>query len=74
MPCYDWKDDEPISPNPELIKRLNAATRAACDLYKALKGMYASEGVIRDLPVPTLQWVQQHIELDKKHAKQKRRK
>lgn len=65
MPCYDPRDDEEDALN---IKRLHAATKAACDLAKAVRYYDAHHGTALwgMLSLTTQKWIREHEAMDEK--------
>lgn len=58
MPCFDPQADQA---NRECANRLNAATKAACDMIKVFE---AYPELLLHLPADTIHWILEHKKLD----------
>jgi len=62
MPCYDPREHEDRR---TLQKRLDAATKAACDMTKVFE---AYPELLLHLPADTIKWILEHKKLDEERC------
>ena len=72
MPCYDSRSNDPAYVCEEVQKRADAATRAACELAKAIRksDLYNNyESIMDTISSSTQKWVREHEQVDYQRRK-----